>query len=92
MTRLFQGILGIVVPWLATRAVAKPLHRPYDAVGLLMDPVFHSSYRDELAIFEIALINADLRTLDNAAAKLTRMQDDFTARRPGPGRTSGENS
>jgi len=92
MTRLFQGLLGIFVPWLTARAAAKPLSRLYDAGGPLADPVFHSRYRDELAIFEIALINADLRALDNAAAKLTRMQDDFTARLDRPARTPGESS
>jgi hypothetical protein len=92
MTKLFQGLLGIFVPGLAARAAAKPLSRLYEAGGPLADPLFHSRYRDELAIFESALIKADLRTLDDAAAKLTRMQDDFTARPAGPARASKETS
>ncbi|MBF0480775.1 MAG: hypothetical protein HQK81_06735 [Desulfovibrionaceae bacterium] len=90
MTRLFQGILGIFLTRPAAKPT-KPLSRFYDPGGLLADPVFHSRYRDQLAIFESALINADLPALDAAAAKLTRMQDDCLAP-AGRLRPSGEPS
>jgi hypothetical protein len=92
MTRLFQGLLGLFLPGLAARPAAWPPAKLHEAGGPLADPLFHSRYRDELAIFESALISADLRTLDDAAAKLTRMQNDFSARPAGPSRASKETS